>query len=295
MEPENATLEACLSPRNVQRAVQALAGDKAPWRYGVDHQMFAVDRDYYLLALIEDLRHERYRPEPVRQYRRFKADGGTRMITAMHLQDKLAQRLVAQVLTLSAERHFHPDSFGYRPGRSVAAAVGRARERVAAGLVWFVDADIKEFFDNVPHGPLRRVLRQYIGDRRILNLIDQWLTMGTLPHAVFKRRRGLLQGAVISPLLGNWYLNALDWRWAQRNIPFVRFADDFVLQLRSEREARAALADTARYLKRLGLELKPSKTRVAPASQPLNFLGKRIVNSRSLRQVAASYLSHSRK
>ena len=261
------------SPDNANRAWHHLRRDQAPWSPGVSSDTLRRHLPLHLMDLVQDLESGHYRPLPVRQYALCKPDGGQRILSVYYLRDKFAQRLAQQVLEPVLERDFHADSFGYRPRRSVAGALARTRERIATGRVWLVDADIEQFFDAVPHTALRRAIRKQVHDRALRRLIDRWLGMGPYTQGFLGQRRGLLQGAVLSPLLCNLYLNQMDHAWAAANIPFVRFADDFLLFAHERAQAKAGLEFTRAQLARLGLRLHPRKTRVVHASEPVHFLG----------------------
>ena len=275
-------LERMLAPDNVNAAWRALRRDTAPWAPGIGAEVVRTDAPYFLLELVREIERGRYRPLPVRQYAVRKADRGRRVLSRFYLRDKLAQRMALQVLQPLGEARFHHDSFGYRPNRGVAQALARSRERVATGLAWLVDADIERFFDCVPHGPLRRRLRGLVPDARVRALLEAWLAVGPHPGCLLGRRRGLLQGAILSPFLCNVHLDAFDRALAARNIPFVRYADDFLL-FAPDREAAQAAAECAGVLlRRLGLRLHPRKTRVRHASE-VRFLGEPLVRRRRRR------------
>jgi group II intron reverse transcriptase/maturase len=180
------------------------------------------------------------------------------------------------------ERLFHHDSFGYRPGRGVSHALARVRERLNVGLTWLVDADIEKFFDRVPHRPLMQVVKRTFADPWLLALVEAWLDVGPHPASLLRARRGLLQGAVISPFLCNLYLHAFDDTLTRANIPFVRYADDFLLMTNDARSAQQARDAAKRALTKLDLTLHPTKTNVCHAGPDVVFLGERLprVNDR---------------
>lgn len=274
-----------------------LRSDCAPWSPEVGGEVLRRHLPLHLLTLTRDLETGRYRPLPVRQYAVSKPDGGRRILSVYYLRDKLSQRLAVQVLEHVLGRVLHPDSFAYRPKRGVRDVLARARERVATGRRWVVDADIQQFFDSVPHARLRRILRRQVPDRRLRQLIDLWLAMGPYTQGFLGQRRGLLQGAVISPWLCNLYLDRLDQAWTAANIPFVRYADDFLLFAHTRQQAEAAQEFTRRGLQRLGLRLHPRKTRVACA-ESVRFLGEALVRKKigpaGTRRVGASSASPNR-
>ncbi len=266
-------LDRALSPAALNAAWKRLQPDKTVWRPGLPRWEMEKDLVLYLLELVDELRSGRYRPAPLRQFTIQKGDGKQRVLSALGLRDKLIQRAVLSVLEPIGEQLFHNDSFGYRPRRNVEMAHRRAGERIRCGLPWLVDADIAKFFDNIPHRPLQKTLKQYIPDRELLALIDLWLAEGASSLSFLGTRRGVAQGAVISPMLCNFYLHDLDMALAGKNIPFVRFADDFLLFAPDEQRANDALKFVDQKLKSMGLGLHPDKTRVARSHRGLIFLG----------------------
>lgn len=266
-------LDRALSPAALNAAWKRLQPDKTVWRPGLPRWEMEKDLVLYLLELVDELRSGRYRPAPLRQFTIQKGDGKQRVLSALGLRDKLIQRAVLSVLEPIGEQLFHNDSFGYRPRRNVEMAHRRAGERIRCGLPWLVDADIAKFFDNIPHRPLQKTLKQYIPDRELLALIDLWLAEGASSSSFLGTRRGVAQGAVISPMLCNFYLHDLDMALAGKNIPFVRFADDFLLFAPDEQRANDALKFVDQKLKSMGLGLHPDKTRVARSHRGLIFLG----------------------
>ncbi|MDS4030384.1 MAG: reverse transcriptase domain-containing protein [Candidatus Contendobacter sp.] len=266
-------LDRALSPAALNAAWKRLQSDKTVWRPGLPRWEMEKNQVFHLLELVDDLRSGRYRPAPLRQFTIEKGDGKQRVLSALSLRDKLIQRAVLSVLEPIGEQLFHNDSYGYRPRRNVEMAHRRACERIQCGLPWLVDADIAKFFDNIPHRSLQKTLKQYIPDRELLALIDLWLAEGASSLSFLGTRRGVAQGAVISPMLCNFYLHELDVALAGKNIPFVRFADDFLLFAPDERRANEALKFVDQKLKTMGLELHPEKTQVTRSHRRLIFLG----------------------
>lgn len=264
------------TPDNVNRAWKRLRNDNAPWHVGVDHQELHNNLLSHLLQLVEELRTGRYRPDPLRQFPHRKADGRSRVISALTLRDKLAQRLVLNVIEPIGERLFHPDSYAYRPLRNTAMAAAKARERIRCGLVWLVHADVESFFDRIPHTHLEPLLRRHIPDRRIRRLLRLWLHSHPLHNALFDGRRGIPQGAILSPFLCNLYLDTFDRALSAKGITFVRFADDCLLFAANRDQAKQALAYAQDRLGTLGLALKPSKTRIVGPGKEFLFLGESI-------------------
>ena len=136
-----------------------------------------------------------------------------------------------------------------------------------------MDADIKQFFDSIPHKQLRQVLQQHIGDKALLKLMDEWLKISAFPGNLFQAKRGIPQGGILSPIWCNLYLHQLDSYFLDNNIPFVRFADDFLLFTKSKQQAQQALKKTAVKVNKIGLELHPDKTRIIHSSKKIQYLG----------------------
>lgn len=268
-----ATLEAALHPANLDKAWRAMNGDRAHWQPGMAREEMEGQRLRHQLALVESVRQGRYRPEPMRQFSVPKASGGERVLSALYLRDKFLQRAVAQVLEPVGEQRFHADSYAYRPRRNVAMALQRCGERIRCGFPWLVDADIRSFFDEIPHRPLLSAFDSVVRDRGLRSIIRQWLENFASTRSLFGGNRGIPQGAVVSPFLCNLFLDALDRQWARQRIPFVRYADDFLLFTPTEAEARRAFEFTVKQLDRLGLALHPEKSRVVRASRDVAFLG----------------------
>jgi len=269
-------LESMLSPVVLDNAWRRLRGDQTVWAPGLSRAEMERHALKHILELVEEVRSGNYRPAGLRRFTVRKPNGGRRVLSALTLRDKLLQTAALLVLTPVAERRFHPDSYGYRPGRSVEMAFGRACERIHCGLDWLVDADIRSFFDEIPHRPLRRLLRRFVRDRALMELMEQWLAVGYAQSSLFGTRKGIPQGAVLSPLWCNLYLDRMDRDWDRRNLAFVRYADDFLLFTPDRRSAERALEWTGGRLARLGLELHPEKTRVTRTGPHVVFLGRNL-------------------
>ncbi|MDQ7014831.1 MAG: reverse transcriptase/maturase family protein [Gammaproteobacteria bacterium] len=273
-------LDRVLSPEVMNRAWRGLKQDRAQWMPGVSRASIEKDWVLHLMRLMEEVRAGEYQPAGLRRFTIAKADGGKRVLSALTLRDKLVQKACQIVLDPLAERLFSNDSYAYRRGRSVEMAVSKAKERVLCGLDWLVDADIRTFFDAIPHGALRKVLRELVKDKDLLRLLDRWLAVGCSHQSLFGRRRGIPQGAILSPLFCNLYLNQMDRLWDKQNIQFVRFADDFLLFAPDQKRAEQMLRYTEKQLSKLGLELHDKKTRVCHSGDKVIFLGKKLSKRR---------------
>jgi RNA-directed DNA polymerase len=175
------------------------------------------------------------------------------------------------------ERDFAPQSYGFRPGKGCKDALRRVDELLKGGSCWVVDADLKSYFDTIPQERLMQCIGEKIADGRVLKLVEQMLQAGVMDSAKGWQptEQGTPQGAVISPLLSNIYLNGLDWHMAEGGFEMVRYADDFIVLCRSQEQAQEALERVRRWVEDNGLTLHPTKTRLVNASQAggFDFLG----------------------
>jgi RNA-directed DNA polymerase len=175
------------------------------------------------------------------------------------------------------EHQFAEHSYGFRPGRGCKDALRRVQTLLDEGCTWIVDADIKAYFDMIPKDRLMSRVKERIADSRVLTLIRSYLDQGVMEELTLHEptQRGTPQGAVISPLLANIYLDPLDHLLAACGVQMVRYADDFVLLCRSEEEAKAALARVQTWVAENGLTLHPEKTRLVDATRSggFDFLG----------------------
>ncbi len=239
---------------------------------------FAKHAEEELSRLAGQLRDGTYRPRPVR--RAWIAKPGSREKRPLGIpavRDRIVQGALRHVLEPIFETDFAEHSYGFRPGRGAKDALRRVDTLLKAGHVWVVDADLKSYFDTIPHDRLLARIKARVADGRVLALVGSFLRAGVLEEAKGWQptERGTPQGGVISPLLANLYLDPLDHQMEQAGWEMVRYADDFVILCRSEAEAQAALAAVRAWVSEVGLTLHPEKTRVVDASAPggFDFLG----------------------
>ncbi len=271
-------LEQAMAPEALDRAWRRLKTEHTPWSPDTNRDELQYHLMRHLLECREEVLSGGYRPLPLRQFPMRKPDGRIRVISAQYLKDKLVQRAILTVLEPRAEGLFHDDSYAYRPNRNVEKALDKVRERIRIGQDWLVDADIEKFFDSIPHRPLLKVLDAFVADGPTLRLIARWLDQGAHVKSLLSTSRGISQGAILSPLFCNLYLHRFDTALAKAKIPFVRFADDFLLFAPVQDQADRALIYATRELTRLDLNIHPEKTRVVRASREVCFLGQALPN-----------------
>jgi RNA-directed DNA polymerase len=246
---------------------------------GVDHvtvEHYAKDADANLRRLSEELRIGCYRPQQIRRHYIPKPGSQEkRPLGIPTVRDRVVQTALRMVLEPIFENDFASHSYGFRPNRGCKDALRRVQELLDAGYVHIVDADLKSYFDTIPKDRLMALIGHKVADGQILGLIASFLEQGVLDGAQeWTPAQGTPQGAVVSPLLSNIYLDPLDHLMAERGFEMVRYADDFVVMCRTEAEAAAALAVVQQWTASAGLTLHPTKTRlVNEREQGFDFLG----------------------
>ncbi len=256
---------------------------------GVDGQSierFAAQSERYLSELHDDLKSGSYRPSPVKRVEIPKADGKTRPLGIPTVRDRIVQTALKLAIEPVFEVGFRPGSFGFRPGRGCKDALREVDRLLKEGYTHVVDADLKGYFDSIPHDRLMARVAERISDGKLLSLIDGFLRQEILSDmARWQPTTGTPQGAVLSPLLANIYLHPLDVLMEASGCRMVRYADDFVILCRTPAEAEAALRQVSAWVSDNGLTLHPDKTHIGDCLQPgqgFEFLGYRFEAGRRL-------------
>lgn len=264
--------------RNLKSAYEQVRRNKGS--AGVDHETIEQFTEH-LEANLEDLsrrlREDSYHPQAIRRVWIAKLGGQEkRPLGIPTVRDRVVQGALRNVLEPIFERDFAAQSYGFRPGKSAKDALRRVWELLEAGYTEVVDADLRSYYDTIPRPALLERVKAKVSDGRVLDLVAAYLEQEVLEGLVhWTPEEGTPQGAVISPLLSNLYLDPLDHHMAELGYQMVRYADDFVVLCRNRTEAERALGEVEEWTASAGLQLHPDKTRIVDATQPggFDFLG----------------------
>jgi group II intron reverse transcriptase/maturase len=236
--------------------------------------MFENNLEQNLVALMRQLKGRSFRPHPARRTYIDKEPGKKRPLGIPCVRDRVAQEVLRRLLTPLFEPLFHDQSYGFRPRRSCHDALREVDRLHKAGYRFVLDADLKGFFDMIPHEVIMAGLRNVVADGNILNLVEAFLKAGVMEDGVTHPTTvGTPQGGVLSPLLANIALNFLDWQLDEAGYRFVRYADDFVVLCRTKHRAEEARRFVETAASGLGLTLSSEKTVVASFREGFAFLG----------------------
>ena len=269
---------------NLLSAYREVAANKgAP---GVDHitvEDFGASLIRDVPKLEKQLRDGTYRPQAIKRVHIPKLGSKeTRPLGIPTVRDRVVQNALRHVLEPILERQFAEHSYGFRPKRGCKDALRRVDGLVKAGYKYTVDVDLKSYFDTIPHDLLIKELRKYVADNQVIGLVEKFLQAEIVDEKDrWIPQTGVPQGAIISPLLSNLYLNDLDHFMAGQGYQMTRYADDLVIQCRTREEAESALALVSDWITERGLLLHPTKTKIVHVDEEgFEFLGYRFIKHR---------------
>jgi RNA-directed DNA polymerase len=266
------------SLRNLRSAfAQVKSNEGSAGADRVTIRMYEAHLEENLKRLSQSLQEGSYSPQAIRRVWIDKPGSKQkRPLGIPTVRDRVVQTALRNVLEPIFERDFAAQSYGFRPERGTKDALRRVAELLKVGYVHVVDADLQSYFDTIPRQPLLERVSNKVADSKVLDLLEAYLAQEVVENAKHgSPEGGTPQGAVISPLLSNIYLDPLDHRMAQLGYEMVRYADDFVILCRSRTEAQRALAEIEEWTTAAGLRLHPEKTRIVDATQRggFDFLG----------------------
>ncbi len=266
-EPVKSTKSFGISKHVVMEAYRRVKANRGA--AGIDNEsieMFERNLKSNLYRIWNRMSSGSYFPPAVRQVEIAKKNGGTRILGVPTVSDRIAQMVAKLTIEPQLDEMFHPDSYGYRPGKSAKQAIAVTRKRCWQ-YDWIVEFDIKGAFDNLDHDLLMKAVRTRVKDRWILLYIERWLTapFETVEGLLVCREKGTPQGGVVSPTLMNLFMHFAFDRWMQKthpHCPFARYADDAVVHCRSQAEAESLLVEISQRLGQCKLLMHPDKSKV---------------------------------
>jgi group II intron reverse transcriptase/maturase len=267
MSGGNSTKPYVIAKRAVWEAFQQVKANRGT--AGIDDEtiaMFEQNLSKNLYKLWNRMSSGSYFPPPVKQVEIPKAKGGTRKLGIPTVADRIAQTVVKQIIEPALDPMFHPDSFGYRSGRSAKQAIAVTRKRCWQHD-WVVEFDIKGAFDQIDHGLLMKAVRSHVKQDWILLYIERWLKapFETAEGTQVPRERGTPQGGVVSPILMNLFMHYTFDLWMKRNYPscpFARYADDAVVHCGNQQQAEQVMQAISERLAECGLAIHPEKSKI---------------------------------
>ena len=274
IDPET-LMEQIVEQRNMERAWRKVKSNRgAPGPDGITIDMFAESFRSQWPIVRQQLLDGTYEPSPARRKSILKEDGSQRNLGIPNVQDRLVQQAILQILTPIFDPEFSESSFGFRPKRSAHGAAKKIQQHMRAGYRYCLDMDLAKFFDKVQHDVLLVRVTRKVHDKRLLGLIGRFLRAGIMVDTQFQPSiEGTMQGGPLSPLLANILLDDFDKELEQRNLPFVRYADDFLVFTKTKTAAERVYKSVGNYLTRkLKLVVNHQKSRTCRTAG-VEFLG----------------------
>ena len=268
-------LEKILDDKNLYNAYKQVYKNKgASGVDGVTVEELGVYLFQHKEEIKEEIRNLKYKPSPVRRVEIPKENGKKRKLGIPTAVDRVIQQAIVQVITPLFEPQFSETSYGFRQNRNCEMAIIKALEYFNDGYDWIVDIDLQAFFDNINQDKLIGIIRRTVKDGRIVSLIRKYLVSGVMINGIVQPTKiGTPQGGNLSPLLSNIMLNELDKELEKRGLRFVRYADDCLIMVRSEKAANHVMESVTRYIEnKLGLIVNAEKSKVA-RPRDIKYLG----------------------
>lgn len=268
-------MEEILGHQNLMKACKRVISNNG--KHGIDG-MEVKDLMPYFIANEVEIRESvlkgKYKPKPTRRVEIPKEDGSKRKLGVPTVIDRVIQQAMVQVLSPIYEPQFSETSYGFRPGRNQHQAIRKAQEYIQEGYKIAISIDLEKYFDTVNHSKLIQIVSETIKDGRVVSLIHRYLNGGVMVNGTFeKTQEGFAQGGNLSPLLSNVMLNELDKELERRELRFVRFADDTVIFVKSQKAADRVSEGITKFIEeKLKLKVNKAKTKISKATQ-IKYLG----------------------
>lgn len=269
-----------IANENLWQAYEKVKSNKgAPGVDGITVYQLKPHMEKYFQPLKQKLLDGTYQPQPVKRVAIPKPDGSKRYLGIPCVLDRVVQQAILQVIDPIIDPHFSEKSFGFRKGRNAHQAIKLAEQYYQEGYRTAVDCDLKSYFDTIHHQRVRAYLEEFISDKTVLKLIWKFLRSGILDKDIYiETTEGAPQGGPLSPILANIYLNKLDRELERRGHRFIRYADDFVIYVKSKRAGERVMDSITGYIEKdLGLIINQKKSKVCGATSA-TFLGFNIQN-----------------
>src|SRR5690625_1183146 len=268
-------IDKVISDGNLWNAYEKVRKNKgAPGIDGVTIYELKEHMQKYYKSLKQKLKDGTYEPQPVKRVAIPKPDGSKRYLGIPCVLDRVVQQAILQVIDPIIDPHFSDNSYGFRKGRNAHQAVDKAIKHYEEGYRVVVDCDLKSYFDTIHHQRIRNYLGYFISDKTVLRLIWKFLRSGILDKDIYiETTKGAPQGGPLSPVLANVYLNMLDRELEKRGHRFIRYADDFVIYVKTKRAGERVMDSITQFLeKKLGLTINEKKSQGCGATSA-TFLG----------------------